>query len=121
LKFTYTETTLFYVEGDLYGGSHYSKLCSSTMTLQGRAIHETTLKFGDGKTLPYSPCKKGYAPFHTKTGERLTACRYHNEARRKRLIQNKNAPIMAFRPGEVDLNVFWNKSNRNVPSLPKVI
>ena len=89
--------------GDLYGGSHYSKLCSASMTPQGRAIQEATTKFGDGKTLPYTPCKKGYIPYHKFTGERLYACMYHNKARRRRLVKNNT---IVLRDGEVDFNKF---------------
>ena len=103
-----------FMKGDLYGGSHYSRLCSSTMTPQGRAVHDATTKFGDGKTLPFTPCKKGYIPFHVKTGERLCACLYHNKARRKRLIRKKG--LFAFRAGEVDLRIFWNYCDRTDPS-----
>mmetsp|Transcript_7189 Transcript_7189/g.17525 ORF Transcript_7189/g.17525 Transcript_7189/m.17525 type:complete len:151 (+) Transcript_7189:298-750(+) len=33
------------------------------MTLQGRAIKRAAIDFGDGKTLPFAPCKRGYAPW----------------------------------------------------------
>lgn len=96
--------------GDLYGGSHYSQLCSADMTPQGRAIQDAATKFGDGKTLPFTPCKKGYTPYHKSTGERLYACMHHNKARRRRLVKN-NAIIP--RSGEVDLNIFENNDNEN--------
>ena len=89
--------------GDLYGGSHYSQLCSATMTPQGRAIQEPAMKFGNGKTLPYTPCKKGYIPFQMTTGKRLYACMYHNKARCKRLVVNST---IVLRKGEFDYNNF---------------
>jgi hypothetical protein len=90
------------ITGDLYGGSHYSQLCSATMTPQGRAIHDATVKFGNGKTLPFTPCKKGYVPYCKTTGERLYACTYHNKARCKRLLEKKKL----LRSGEVNYNSF---------------
>jgi hypothetical protein len=75
------------------------------MTPQGRAIDQVTKTFGDGKTLPFTPCKKGYVPFHTKTGDRMYACPHHNKARRKRVLCQEN--VLSFRAGEVDLRVFW--------------
>lgn len=83
------------------------------MTPQGRAIHQAASMFGDGKTLPFTPCKKGYLPFHGKTGERMYACSLHNKARRKRLMcQNGN---LAFRSGEVDLRMFWERDEKADP------
>jgi hypothetical protein len=86
------------------------------MTQQGRAIKTATCKFGDGKTLPYTPCKKGYIPFHKTTGQRLYACTYHNKARRKRLLQ-KN--MITFRSGEVDLNICWNRESSGIDGALK--
>ena len=77
------------------------------MTPQGRAIQSTVSKFGDGKTLPFTPCKKGYVPFHKKTGRQLYACQFHNEARRKRMLLDTKG---GNRPGEVDLNIFWKSA-----------
>jgi hypothetical protein len=91
--------------GDLYGGAHYSPACSATMTLQGRAVQRAAQQFGNGKTLPFTPCKKGYIPIHSGTNDIMYACRLHTEARRRRLLAENNK----FRPGEVDLNVFWSK------------
>lgn len=76
------------------------------MTPQGRAIHETTTKFGNGKTLPFTPCKKGYQPYHKISGERLYACMHHNKARRRRLLRNN---ALVHRNGEVDFNRFEMK------------
>jgi hypothetical protein len=75
------------------------------MTLQGRAVQAAAQMFGNGKTLPFTPCKKGYVPVHSGTNEIMFACRLHNEARRRRLLAENNV----FRPGEVDLNMFWSK------------
>jgi hypothetical protein len=63
------------------------------------------VKFGNGKTLPYTPCKKGYTPFQMTTGERLYACMYHNKARCKRLVVDST---IVLRMGEFDYNSFEN-------------
>lgn len=98
-------------------GSHYSQLCSATMTPQGRAIQEAATKFGNGKTLPYTPCKKGYIPFQMTTGERLYACMYHNKARCKRLVVNNTA----LRKGEVDYHSFEIVRRKNLDSRGDVV
>jgi hypothetical protein len=88
------------------------------MTPQGHAMHKVTRIFGDGKTLPFTPCKKGYVPVHGKTGEQMLACPHHNSARRKRLLgQNDD---LTFRSGEVDLRIFWNCDKQNDPSNKSV-
>eukprot|EP00980_Cylindrotheca_fusiformis_P011971 scaffold2830_cov131-Cylindrotheca_fusiformis.AAC.92 len=74
------------------------------MTLQGKAIKQAAIDFGDGKTLPFTPCKKGFIPLLGE--ERRYACPLHNKAREKRLNKEKGK----FRPGEVDLNIFWSRS-----------
>jgi hypothetical protein len=38
----------------MYGGAHYVESAAAHLTPQGRAIFETSSKFGDGKTLPVS-------------------------------------------------------------------
>ena len=113
-----TTTNIYYVfigTGDLYGGAHYSKLCSANLTLQGKAMQDVTWKFGDGQTLPFTPCKKGYQPTKSTTvvGSNNTskiiqmyACPLHDKERRKRVIKEGNQ----FRKGEVDLNIFWNST-----------
>ena len=73
------------------------------MTPQGKAIKQAALDFGDGQTLPFTPCKKGYIP--VVNGDRKAACPLHNLAREKRLKKEDGN----FRKGEVDLNVFWAK------------
>mmetsp|Transcript_3282 Transcript_3282/g.4904 ORF Transcript_3282/g.4904 Transcript_3282/m.4904 type:complete len:87 (-) Transcript_3282:583-843(-) len=76
------------------------------MTKQGRAIFKASVDFGNGKTLPFMPCKKGYMPRNTKTGEFQVACPLHNELRKSRLNKEKNK----CRPGEVDVqDVFGSK------------
>jgi hypothetical protein len=73
------------------------------MTPQGRAIKQAAIDFGNCQTLPFTPCKKGYIPI--VDGERNMACPFHNKAREKRFAKDKSE----FRPGEVDLNIFWRK------------
>lgn len=96
-------------KGDLYGGSHYSKLCSADLTLQGRAMQAAALRFGDGETLPFTPCKKGYKPI---AGTRsMYACPLHDKERRRRVTKEGGM----FRKGEVDLNVFWKSTGTIEP------
>jgi hypothetical protein len=91
-------------KGDLYGGAHYSESAAATMTPQGRAIKKAAMDFGDGKSLPFTPCKKGYIPM--VNGKRMVACPLHNKARTKRLEKEKDQ----FRKGEVDLEeTYWSK------------
>lgn len=87
--------------GDLYGGAHYSPSCSASLTHQGRAIQEAAVIFGDGATLPFTPCKKGYIP--VASGRNMFACSLHNESRHTRVAKE------GFRKGEVDLNIFWSR------------
>lgn len=56
-----------------------------------------------GKTMPYSPCKRGYIAI--VRGEKMYACTLHNESRMKR-IRHEGC---VFRSGERDLNDLWNK------------
>jgi hypothetical protein len=90
--------------GDCYGGAHYSQSSAASLTLQGKAIQQAAIDFGDGKTLPFTPCKKGYIP---NIGKRQAyACPLHNKARKKRLEKEQGR----FRPGEIDLEIiFWSK------------
>lgn len=46
----------------MYGGGLYIDSSTSTMTLQGKAIKKAAIDFGDGRTLPFAPCKRGYVP-----------------------------------------------------------
>ena len=92
--------------GDLYGGAHYLEAASSTMTPQGRAIHQAAVKFGDGRTLPFTPCKKGYIP--VVQGVQMVACPLHNKQRQRRLAKEKGK----LRSGEADPNeLFWCKES----------
>ena len=87
--------------GDLYGGAHYSPSSSADLTPQGRAIQNAAIQFGDGETLPFTPCKKGYIPVVDET--RMYACPLHTKERQKRVKRENNR----FRKGEIDLNTFW--------------
>ena len=90
-------------QGDLYGGAMY--LASAAETPQSRAIREASLKFGNGATLPFTPCKKGYIP--VVGGIQLYACPLHTKQRERRVKREGRR----FRNGEVDLNCFWVKHN----------
>lgn len=108
---------------------------ASTMTLQGRAIKKASIDFGDGRTLPYAPCKRGYMPLvqdvvrsknsngggngndnginvakddETQKGyKHMVACSFHEKHRRKRLARDKGK----LRGGEADPNeLFWSKA-----------
>ena len=89
-------------KGDLYGGAMY--VASAAETPQGRAIKEASIRFGDGRTLPFTPCKKGYIPI-VDDGSKRYACPLHNEEREKRVKREGEC----FRTGEFDLNRFWEK------------
>ncbi|KAG7352458.1 hypothetical protein IV203_008506 [Nitzschia inconspicua] len=90
--------------GDLYGGAHYLRSASASLTLQGKAIQEAAVDFGDGKTLPFTPCKKGYQPFIK--GKRMVACLLHNAHREKRLQKEQGR----IREGEADpASLFWSQ------------
>jgi hypothetical protein len=79
------------------------------MTPQGRRVKQAAIDFGDGKTLPFTPCKKGYAPI--VNGERKVACSIHNKERIKRLQKEG----WDFRKGEVNLQeIFWSKAEEKV-------
>ena len=105
------------------------------MTPQGRAIAEASCRFGDGRTLPFTPCKKGYLPFvsttktnggptaiaiaaaaaASDTNQQRVACPLHEEARRKRLAKESNR----CRPGEADPSIlFWNNKSQHSESKP---
>ena len=89
---------------------------ASKVTLQGRAIKQAAVDFGDGKTLPFCPCKRGYVPIlkiPSETGgepaaatKYMVACSFHEKARRKRLAREKGK----LRRGEADPKaLFWTK------------
>jgi hypothetical protein len=90
-------------KGDLYGGAHYMQSSSADLTPQGRAIRDASRRFGDGETLPFTPCKKGYIPL--VDGKPMFACFLHDKARRERHCREK----LTFRNGEVDLSQFWSR------------
>mmetsp|Transcript_57302 Transcript_57302/g.170868 ORF Transcript_57302/g.170868 Transcript_57302/m.170868 type:complete len:182 (-) Transcript_57302:224-769(-) len=99
--------------GDLYGGAMY--LQSSTVegraaTPQGRAIRDASYRFGNGETLPFPPCKRGYIPL--VNGKRMYGCHIHSDDRTKRVRMNGGK----FRLGEKPLTDFWLVSERNLGS-----
>lgn len=73
-----------------------------TSTPQGRAIQEATKLFGDGETLPFTPCKRGYQP--VVNGLPMYACSHHHQERKKR-FQSKTK--LGYRLGEAKLEQFW--------------
>ena len=101
-------------KGDLYGGAHYIDSSAATMTLQGRAIKQAAIDFGNGRTLPFTPCKKGFIPM--VKGQRMVACPLHNKAREKRLAKEKGE----FRKGEFKLNRLWSKVEPDPPVVAMV-
>lgn len=91
------------------------------MTLQGRAIKQASIDFGDGKTLPFTPCKKGYIAIVLKGGKAIqkVACPLHEKARRQRLAKDGNKR----RKGEADpAFLFWSKSDsdRTTPAVEMI-
>jgi hypothetical protein len=102
--------------GDLYGGAHYRQSSSATLTPQGRAIAAASRRFGNGETLPFTPCKRGYIPVvvvvaasgdASEQPRAMFACHLHDRFRRRRYLKEKST----FRPGEVDLSRFWEQDN----------
>jgi len=106
------------------------------MTPQGRAIKQVSIDFGDGRTLPFAPCKRGYIPVKEvrssgsssgdgddgatdqlqKEYKRMVACSIHEKFRRKRLARDKGKP----RGGEADPNkLFWSQSDTATPTEPE--
>uniref|UniRef100_A0A7S0L0M0 Uncharacterized protein n=1 Tax=Asterionellopsis glacialis TaxID=33640 RepID=A0A7S0L0M0_9STRA len=73
------------------------------MTPQGKALKEAAIKFGDGLTLPFTPCKKGFIPL--VKGKKMYACPLHNKDRIARLKREN----WKYRDAEVNLGVFWPK------------
>ena len=90
-------------KGDLYGGAMY--VASAAQTPQGRAIKEASVKFGDGHTLPFTPCKKGYIPIIG--GTKMYACPLHTKQRERRVKREGGR----FRRGEFRLDYFWDNEN----------
>lgn len=90
--------------GDLYGGGHYIKSAASETTLQGQAIQAATREFGNGgRTLPFTPCKRGYQPI--LNGVKMYACHFHHRDRLRRFLSKQ---AQGYRPGEARLDTFWN-------------
>lgn len=85
----------------------YAPSSCTHLTPQGIAIKEAAVRFGDGQTLPFSPCKRGYIPI--VGGERRYACHLHHEQRMKR-VKNEGG---LFRQGEEELSRFWNVNHSN--------
>jgi hypothetical protein len=90
----------------LYGGGHYIRSAAADTTLQGRAIFQATTLFGDGKTLPFAPCKRGYQP--TVNGIPMYACWHHHQERKKRFNKKQG-----YQPGETKLEQFWQLSKQD--------
>ena len=88
----------------------YLESSCATLTLQGRAIKEAAEKFGDGETLCFTPCKKGYIP--KIDGMQMYACPLHHKERFKRVKREGGS----FRSGEMDLNVFWEADAYSSPA-----
>jgi len=80
------------------------------MTPQGRAIKQAAVDFGNGQTLPFTPCKKGYIPM--VDGKRKVGCPLHNLAREKRLKKEQGR----CRKGEMNPNIFWSELENSKPS-----
>jgi hypothetical protein len=74
-------------------------------------MQAVALRFGDGETLPFTPCKKGFKPI---AGSRpMYACPLHDKERRRRVTKEGGI----FRKGEVDLNVFWKSNGNTEPDI----
>lgn len=84
------------------------------------AIQAAADKFGNGQTLPFTPCKRGYIPI--VKGERKYACHLHNDLRKARVCISdggKELQKLQFRSGEKDLRDFWNIEKMESPRIPK--
>jgi hypothetical protein len=94
----------------MYGGGHYIQ--SADATAQGKAIAKAAHKFGDGKTLPFPPCKRYYNPYLEENGvkKEMYACRLHHELRKKRVMREKGV----WRGGEKRLDEFWSRDGNCV-------
>lgn len=80
-------------------------VASAAQTPQGRAIKEASEKFGNGQTLPFTPCKKGYIPM--VGGIKMYACPLHTKQRERRVKREGGR----FRKGEFHLDYFWDNQN----------
>lgn len=111
----------------MYGGAHYT--ASAACTLQGKAIRSAAKQWGDGRTLSFTPCKRGFVPIkYGKDGmQLLCACSIHHAQRWRRLFgpQKKHCDFatmctgkIRLRPGEVDPRMFWETSSAVQTSDP---
>ena len=95
--------------GDLYGGAWVGVQSAAAegrdATPQGLAIKNASIRFGDGRTLPYPPCKRGYIPI--VRGVRMYGCHIHHEARMKRVRKEDGK----FRRGEQNLAAYWGSQS----------
>ena len=99
--------------GDLYGGSLYLPSSCAELTPQGIAIQDVANRFGNGQTLPFTPCKRGYIPI--VRGENMYGCHLHHRLRKARVHRKENGG--SFRNGEFDLQLFWNNLKDKDKSL----
>lgn len=101
--------------GEQYGGSMFIKSAAAD-TLQGRAIHDVNLKWGEDakcfrgrETIGIPVCKKKYSPFSFKvvrkkdgqadvTVERMFGCRCHSDLRKSLILQNGCQPRTGWEP-----------------------
>lgn len=119
----------------MYGGNHYvtsatalakggvdgrgggTAAAAAYSTPQGMAIKEAATKFGDGKTLPFLPCKRFYNPYGVDkdTGKRVRmyACRLHHEKRLRRVMKEGGK----WRGGEKPLDFFWSEYDEESDGL----
>ena len=102
------------------------------MTPQGIAIQDVSSRFGNGQTLPFTPCKRGYIPFRRRDENKnknnkntcsdgnenhidhnnndsisekrmLYGCHLHHDLRKARVEKNGGY----FKNGEKNLRDFW--------------
>lgn len=89
---------------------------AATDTLQGKAIHDVNLKWGEDakcfrgrETIGIPVCKKKYSPFSVKvvrdkqgraqvTVERMFGCRCHSNIRKSLILQNGCKPRAGWEP-----------------------
>jgi hypothetical protein len=90
--------------GDLYGGGHYIESSCANLTPQGVAIKQAAMIFGNGATLNYPPCKKGYLPI--VKNKRMYACWIHHEKRKQRFEREGRK----WRDDEQPLSIFWSSA-----------
>ena len=79
----------------------YIRSSCATLTPQGIAIQDAAERFGNGETLPFTPCKRGYIPM--VRGMQKYACHIHNNKRKARVKRNGDQ----FKNGEMNLSLFW--------------